>query len=89
MEISDNIELDIELLRSTPAKKFIDKRIKPYLNEDKFEIPANISKSKTKLYSLTDNLLKIFAGKFIFRHALRKKSRDENFYSRGEKNFDV
>ena len=40
---------DIETLRQTPVKKFLDKQFKHCLKEDKFVIPADVLGSKKKM----------------------------------------
>lgn len=49
---------DIEALRQTPAKGFIDKQFAQFINGDKFVIPEEYATSKTKLSEFTKNLLK-------------------------------
>lgn len=56
--IADNIVCDIELLRLTQAKDFIDRQLEPYIKKDTFTIPKKIYASKPMLYRFTDNIIK-------------------------------
>ena len=56
--IADNITDDIELLRLTHAKDFIDRQLEPYIKKDAFVIPKKIYSSKPMLYTFTDNIIK-------------------------------
>ena len=56
--IANNITDDIELLRLTPAKEFIDRQLQPYIKNDEFIIPKKIFGSKPMLYSFTESIIK-------------------------------
>lgn len=57
IQISKQIEEDIEALRSTPAKKFIDKQLGKYIKDDKFTVPANLQTNKTLLKGFVINTI--------------------------------
>ncbi len=58
LQIAEQIQEDIEELRKTPAKKFIDKQLSKYIKEDKFTVPANCQMSKSLLTEFTQNTIK-------------------------------
>ncbi|MBR6162757.1 hypothetical protein IKQ26_02535 [bacterium] len=58
LQISEQIQEDIEELRKTPAKKFIDKQLSKYIKEDKFTVPSNCQMSKSLLTEFTQNTIK-------------------------------
>lgn len=45
-QISELIEGDINSLRATPAKKFIDKLLSDYVADDKFSVPKELTKGQ-------------------------------------------
>ncbi len=63
-QISAQIIEDIEILRKTPAKGFVDKQIKDYIQNGKLVIPNEITNNKEKLLSFTQNLLHLFEAMF-------------------------
>ena len=62
--IAGQIIQDIEALRQTPAKGFIDKRFAAFIDGDKFVIPEEYITNKAKLSELVQNLLKQLDGVF-------------------------
>jgi hypothetical protein len=62
--IAGQIIQDIEALRQTPAKGFIDKHFAAFIDGDKFVIPEEYMTSKAKLSELVQNLLKQLDGVF-------------------------
>ena len=63
-QIAGQIIEDIEALRQTPARTFVDKQFAQFLDGDKFVIPEEYLTSKAKLAELTQNLLKQLDGVF-------------------------
>ncbi len=57
IQITKQIEEDIETLRRTPAKKFIDKQLSKYIKDDKFTVPTNIQTSKPMLKSFVNSTI--------------------------------
>ena len=57
IQISKQIEEDIETLRNTPAKKFIDKQLGKYIKDDKFTVPSNMQTNKTLLKGFVINTI--------------------------------
>ncbi len=56
-QIAGKVIQDIEALRKTPAKGFIDKQFAQFIVGDKFVIPEEIMGNKTKLNELVQNIL--------------------------------
>ncbi len=66
-QIADKITYDIEVLRQTPAKDFINKQLSKYIKDDEFSIPEECKTSKAKLTEFTENVQKQFES--IFKRA--------------------
>ncbi len=58
LQNAEQIRLNIEVLRNTPAKAMVDKILSNYIKDDKFIIPEDVVKSKAQLLKLNENLLK-------------------------------
>ena len=58
---------NVEFLRNTPAKSFIDKQYPKYIKNNKFIIPEEIIYNKNKLYNFTDSLITQLHG--VWKHA--------------------
>ncbi len=58
LQNAEQIRLNIEALRNSPAKAMVDKILSNYIKDDKFIIPEDIVKSKAQLLKLNENLLK-------------------------------
>lgn len=57
VQITKQIEEDIETLRRTPAKKFIDKQLSKHIKEDKFSVPTTIQTNKNQLTTFVNNTI--------------------------------
>lgn len=66
-KIAGQIAEDVEVLRQTPAKDFINKQLSKYIKDDKFSIPEEYTTSKAKLAEFTENVQKQFES--IFKRA--------------------
>lgn len=58
MQFTHKIQEDIETLRKTPVRGFVDKHYAKYIQNDKFIIPHEIRNSKNTLNDFTQGLIK-------------------------------
>ncbi|MBQ8475830.1 hypothetical protein IJ531_02095, partial [bacterium] len=57
-QVASQLQEDIEALRATPAKGFIDKQLAKYIKEDSFVVPSEFSSSKAKMSDFVESVLK-------------------------------
>lgn len=65
--IAIKVKDDVERLRKTPAKSFIDKQYPQCIHDDKFEIPKEIVNNKDKLHMFTLGVVNQLCG--VWKHA--------------------
>ena len=75
-QFAKQTEEDIEVLRQTKAKDFIDKQFKDLIKDDKFIIPHKIKTKKTELIKLLNTAMNKLSQLFQ-RAYINLKSKDE------------
>ena len=82
-QFANQTEEDIETLRQTRAKSFIDKQIKDYIKNDKFTIPSKIRNNKSELTKFLNNTINKFS--FFFKRAENNLKSDDELKKRTAK----
>ncbi len=74
--LAEKIEEDVELLRKTPAKNYIDKQLKPWINDDKFIVPQSEYRNAKALKNYNDKICELLDS--VWARAIKNNKSGKN-----------